>query len=42
MNDIIEYSTNFEPFIKNVILKNCPYMEDRLHILENQKNGTIK
>ena len=41
MNKMLEYSTNFESFIEDVILKYCPYMEDRLHILGNAQSPQI-
>ena len=38
MNNITEYNANLESFIKDVIYKYCPYIEDRLHILGNARS----
>ena len=41
MNNIIKHSDDLMLYIKNVILKYCPYMEDRLSILGNAKSPEL-
>ena len=42
MSSIIKYDEDLEESIKRVILKYCPYREDRLYILGNAKSPEIE
>lgn len=41
MNNIMKYHEDLIPYIKSVILKYCPYVEDRLSILGSAKSPEL-